>query len=58
MAHLAFLGLGQMGSPMAARLLEAGHSLTVWNRTPGKDPATGEARGDSGGLTRRRGGES
>jgi 3-hydroxyisobutyrate dehydrogenase-like beta-hydroxyacid dehydrogenase len=36
MAHIAFLGLGQMGSPMAARLLEAGHSLTVWNRTPAK----------------------
>jgi 3-hydroxyisobutyrate dehydrogenase-like beta-hydroxyacid dehydrogenase len=33
MARLAFLGLGQMGTPMAARLLEAGHDLTVWNRT-------------------------
>jgi 3-hydroxyisobutyrate dehydrogenase-like beta-hydroxyacid dehydrogenase len=31
---LAFLGLGQMGAPMAGRLLEAGHDLTVWNRTP------------------------
>jgi 3-hydroxyisobutyrate dehydrogenase-like beta-hydroxyacid dehydrogenase len=36
MAQLAFLGLGQMGSPMAARLLEAGHDVTVWNRTPAK----------------------
>ena len=36
MTTLAFLGLGQMGSPMAARLLEAGHDLTVWNRTPAK----------------------
>lgn len=36
MATLAFLGLGQMGAPMAARLLDAGHQLTVWNRTPGK----------------------
>jgi 3-hydroxyisobutyrate dehydrogenase-like beta-hydroxyacid dehydrogenase len=36
MAQLAFLGLGQMGSPMAARLLQAGHDLTVWNRTPAK----------------------
>lgn len=34
MATLAFLGLGQMGGPMAARLLEVGHQLTVWNRTP------------------------
>jgi 3-hydroxyisobutyrate dehydrogenase-like beta-hydroxyacid dehydrogenase len=36
MARLAFLGLGQMGTPMAARLLEAGHNLTVWNRTSAK----------------------
>jgi 3-hydroxyisobutyrate dehydrogenase-like beta-hydroxyacid dehydrogenase len=36
---IAFLGLGQMGTPMAARLLEAGHDVTVWNRTQGKvDP--------------------
>lgn len=36
MASLAFLGLGQMGAPMAARLLDAGHQVTVWNRTPEK----------------------
>ncbi|MEU8619724.1 NAD(P)-dependent oxidoreductase [Streptomyces sp. NPDC048623] len=36
---IAFLGLGTMGLPMARRLLDAGHPLTVWNRTPGKaDP--------------------
>jgi 3-hydroxyisobutyrate dehydrogenase-like beta-hydroxyacid dehydrogenase len=34
MAKIAFLGLGQMGAPMATRLLQAGHDLTVWNRTP------------------------
>ncbi|MDR3773233.1 MAG: NAD(P)-dependent oxidoreductase [Terracidiphilus sp.] len=33
---IAFLGLGKMGLPMARRLLEAGHQLTVWNRTPGR----------------------
>src|SRR5579872_2957537 len=33
MAKIAFLGLGQMGTPMATRLLQAGHELTVWNRT-------------------------
>jgi 3-hydroxyisobutyrate dehydrogenase-like beta-hydroxyacid dehydrogenase len=39
MAKLAFLGLGQMGLPMAGRLLEAGHELAVWNRTASKaDP--------------------
>jgi 3-hydroxyisobutyrate dehydrogenase len=36
MTRIAFLGLGQMGAPMAARLLETGHELTVWNRTPAK----------------------
>jgi 3-hydroxyisobutyrate dehydrogenase-like beta-hydroxyacid dehydrogenase len=34
MAKIAFLGLGQMGTPMATRLLRAGHEVTVWNRTP------------------------
>jgi 3-hydroxyisobutyrate dehydrogenase-like beta-hydroxyacid dehydrogenase len=34
MAKIAFLGLAQMGAPMASRLLRAGHQLTVWNRTP------------------------
>src|SRR5207247_10867994 len=34
MAKIAFLGLGQMGAPMARCLLKAGHELTVWNRTP------------------------
>lgn len=33
MTRIACLGLGAMGSRMAARLLEAGHELTVWNRT-------------------------
>jgi 3-hydroxyisobutyrate dehydrogenase-like beta-hydroxyacid dehydrogenase len=33
---VAFCGLGKMGVPMAARLLGAGHDLTVWNRTPGR----------------------
>ena len=36
MAKLAFLGLGQMGTPMAGRLLAAGHDVTVWNRTSSK----------------------
>lgn len=33
MSKIAFLGLGAMGSRMAANLLKAGHSLAVWNRT-------------------------
>jgi 3-hydroxyisobutyrate dehydrogenase-like beta-hydroxyacid dehydrogenase len=32
--NISFLGLGKMGAPMACRLLDAGHPLTVWNRTP------------------------
>ena len=35
MSSIAFLGLGMMGSRMAARLLAAGFSLRVWNRTKG-----------------------
>ncbi len=30
---IAFLGLGNMGTPIAKRLLAAGHEVTVWNRT-------------------------
>ena len=33
MAKIAFLGLGQMGAPMAARLLDTDNEVTVWNRT-------------------------
>jgi 3-hydroxyisobutyrate dehydrogenase-like beta-hydroxyacid dehydrogenase len=29
--------MGIMGRPMAANLVKAGHEVTVWNRTPGKD---------------------
>jgi glyoxylate/succinic semialdehyde reductase len=35
--NIGFMGLGIMGSRMAANLLKAGHSVAVWNRTPGKD---------------------
>lgn len=36
MSRIAFLGLGRMGSGMALRLLEAGHALAVFNRTPSR----------------------
>jgi 3-hydroxyisobutyrate dehydrogenase-like beta-hydroxyacid dehydrogenase len=36
---LGFVGLGRMGSAMAANLLRAGHEVTVFNRTPGKSGA-------------------
>jgi len=35
--RVAFLGLGIMGRPMASNLVKAGHEVTVWNRTAGKD---------------------
>ncbi|MEV4256758.1 NAD(P)-dependent oxidoreductase [Spirillospora sp. NPDC049652] len=34
--RLGFVGLGVMGAGMAARLLEAGHTVRVHNRTPAK----------------------
>ena len=34
--HLGFIGLGHLGRAIAGRLLGCGHTLTVWNRTPGK----------------------
>src|SRR5438876_9591568 len=39
MTKIAFLGLGMMGTPMATRLLQAGHDLTVWDRTDEKTKA-------------------
>ena len=39
---VGFIGLGQMGSGMAKRLLEAGHEVTVHNRTPEKTRPLGE----------------
>ncbi|QKW34706.1 NAD-binding protein [Actinomadura sp. NAK00032] len=43
MTRIAFLGLGRMGAPMAARLLAAGHDLAVWNRTPARTAPLVEA---------------
>ena len=37
--RVAFLGLGVMGHPMAGHLVGAGHSVTVYNRTPAKSQA-------------------
>ena len=44
MARLGFLGLGAMGAPLANRLIDAGHQVTVWNRTrSAADPFEGRA---------------
>ncbi len=37
--RVAFVGLGTMGAPMAAHLLRAGHTVTVYNRTAAKAQA-------------------
>ena len=37
MTRIGFLGLGRMGVLMADRLVAAGHEVTGWNRTPGKE---------------------
>ena len=50
MTRVAVLGLGAMGRAIAARLLGAGHDLTVWNRTPRRDDelvASGARRASS-----------
>jgi 3-hydroxyisobutyrate dehydrogenase len=31
--RLGYIGIGLMGGPMTARLLEAGYPVTIWNRT-------------------------
>ncbi|PLP57294.1 6-phosphogluconate dehydrogenase [Mesorhizobium loti] len=36
MANISILGLGAMGQALAARFHQQGHTVTVWNRTPGK----------------------
>jgi 3-hydroxyisobutyrate dehydrogenase-like beta-hydroxyacid dehydrogenase len=34
--RVAVLGMGQMGRAFAARALDRGHQVTVWNRSPGR----------------------
>jgi 3-hydroxyisobutyrate dehydrogenase len=34
--HIGIAGIGTMGFNIGARLMEVGHTLTVWNRTAGK----------------------
>jgi 3-hydroxyisobutyrate dehydrogenase len=37
--HIGIAGIGNMGSNIGARLMEVGHTLTVWNRTAEKTRA-------------------
>lgn len=40
---IGFIGLGTMGGPMAKRLLDAGHTVTVYNRTRNREEPLAEA---------------
>jgi 3-hydroxyisobutyrate dehydrogenase len=35
--EIGWIGLGRMGTPMSMRLLKEGYSVTIYNRTKGKD---------------------
>jgi 3-hydroxyisobutyrate dehydrogenase len=41
--HIGIAGIGNMGSSIGARLIELGHTLTVWNRTAEKTKPLVEA---------------
>ena len=38
---IAFLGLGRMGRELVPHLIDAGHRVTAWNRSPGPAEAIG-----------------
>jgi 3-hydroxyisobutyrate dehydrogenase len=41
--RIGVAGIGKMGAAIAARLIEAGHDVAVWNRTPDKAKAVSGA---------------
>lgn len=43
MTKIAYLGMGTMGSGMAANLKKAGHNVSAWNRTPKTSPVLQDA---------------
>ena len=45
--NIAVLGLGAMGSRMAAKLIDAGHEVTVWNRSQARTTPQGATRAAS-----------
>ncbi|MEM9968165.1 MAG: NAD(P)-dependent oxidoreductase [Pseudomonadota bacterium] len=53
MAQLAFLGMGVMGAPMAGHLQQAGHAVTVYNRTASKAAEWVDRYGGSAAATPR-----
>ncbi len=53
---IGFIGLGAMGTAIAANLMKADHAVTVWNRTPSKADAL-VAKGATLAATPRQAGE-
>jgi len=51
--RVAFLGLGVMGYPMAGHLARAGHTVTVYNRSPAKAQAWVKEYGGNSAATPR-----
>ena len=45
---IGFMGLGIMGTPMAANILKAGYPVMVYNRSPEKAGPLAQARGRRG----------
>ncbi len=41
--HIGIAGIGNMGSNIGARLMEVGHTLTVWNCTAEKTKPLADA---------------
>lgn len=48
--HIGIAGIGKMGSNIGARLMELGHKLTVWNRTPDKTKPLADAGAHVAGM--------
>ena len=48
--RIGFIGLGRMGSPVAANIAKAGFQLGVYNRTPAKAEALAREVGTTAGA--------
>ena len=56
MATIGFIGLGNMGGPMAANLVKAGHAVTGFDLNPAALDALAKAGGKVGNKRGRGGG--
>ncbi len=49
---IGWIGLGNMGAPLATRLVKSGYDVTVWNRTASKAQPVADAGASVGGTIR------